>query len=113
MFKILCICNQGENRSRTTAEILASTGKYEARYDGFYKNRDEEASTKREVFNPRNLDWANKIIVFEDIHEDLLKKYGYSYWGKSYNFNIADLYYYNQSSLVKIIKTKLNLYEFL
>lgn len=64
-------------------------------------------------FNPKNLEWANKIIVFEDVHEDILKKYGYTYWGKSYNFGIEDMYHYNQKSLILIIKEKLKYYEFL
>ena len=77
---ILCICNQGENRSRTTAEILSALGKYEVKFDGFYKDKYNETSKQRDVFNPKNLEWANKIIVYEDVHEELLKKYGYSYW---------------------------------
>jgi predicted protein tyrosine phosphatase len=110
---ILCICNQGENRSRTTAEILASLDKYKVLYDGFYKDRLNELTNKRELFNSKNLDWANKIIVFEDIHEELLKKYGYSYWGKSYNLGIEDMYNYNQKSLILIVKEKLKHYEFI
>ena len=110
---ILCICNQGENRSRTTAEILAAVGKYEVKYDGFYKDIYNESTKQRDVFNPKNLEWANKIIVFEDVHEDILKKYGYSYWGKSYNFGIEDMYHYNQKSLVLLINKKLKQYNFL
>ncbi len=110
---ILCICNQGENRSRTTAEILMALGRYDVKYDGFYKDRINELTGLRERFDTKNLDWANKIIVFEEFHEDLLKKYGYSYWGKSYNFNIEDMYHYNQKNLIEIIKGKLKHYEFL
>ena len=104
--KILCICNQGENRSRTAAEILSGRG-HEARYDGFYKDKLNEQLKKREVFNVANLNWADKIIVFEENHEDLLKKYGYSFWGKSYNLNIEDLYHYNQDSLKRLIIEKM------
>ena len=110
---ILCICNQGENRSRTTAEILSALDKYEVKFDGFYKDKYNEDSKQREIFNPKNLEWANKIIVYEDVHEELLKKYGYSYWGNSYNFDIEDMYHYNQKSLIMIIKAKLKHYEFL
>jgi hypothetical protein len=110
---ILCICNQGENRSRTTADILSALGKYEVKFDGFFRDKYNEQTKQRDVFNPKNLEWANKIIVFEDHHEELLKKYGYAYWGKSYNFNIEDLYHYNQSSLKEIIKVKLKFYSLL
>ncbi len=45
--------------------------------------------------------------------EDLLKKYGYSFWGKSYNLDIEDMYHHNQKSLIDIINRKLKQYEFL
>jgi hypothetical protein len=66
--KILCICNQGENRSRTAAKILLDRG-YEARHDGFYKDKFNDELKKREVFCVDNLTWADKIIVFEENHE--------------------------------------------
>ena len=110
---ILCICNQGENRSRTTAEILSAVDMYQVKYDGFYKDKLNELTNQRDIFNPKNLEWANKIIVFEEVHEEILKKYGYSYWGKSYNFDIEDMYHYNQKSLILIIKEKLKQYDFL
>lgn len=104
--RILCICNQGENRSRTAADILLSKG-HETKYDGFFKDVFSEILNKRDVFCKENLNWAEKIIVFEENHEEILKKYGYQYCGKSYNLNIEDLYYYNQDSLKKIIVEKL------
>jgi predicted protein tyrosine phosphatase len=110
--KILCICNQGENRSRTAAEMLSQKTQYEVRYDGFFKDRFEEVEKTREKFDSSNLDWADKIIVFEESHEDLLKKYGFTYWGKSYNFHIDDYYHYNQDSLKKILQAKFRQYGF-
>ncbi len=110
--KILCICNQGENRSRTAADILLAKG-YDVRYDGFFKDRFNEELNKQEVFCVENLQWADKIIIFEEHHEDLLKKYGYSFWGKSYNLDIEDMYHHNQKSLIEMIKRKLKQYEFL
>ena len=55
--KILFICNQGENRSRTAAGILEGKG-YAVKYDGFHCGS----------FNPINLEWADRIVVFEDDH---------------------------------------------
>ena len=110
--KILCICNQGENRSRTAADILLAKG-HNARYDGFFKDRFNQELNKQEVFCIENLKWADKIIIFEEHHEDLLKKYGYSFWGKSYNLDIEDMYHHNQKSLIEIINRKLKRYEFL
>jgi predicted protein tyrosine phosphatase len=110
--KILCICNQGENRSRTAADILLAKG-HDVRYDGFFKDRFNEELNKQEVFCVENLQWADKVIIFEEHHEDLLKKYGYSFWGKSYNLDIEDMYHHNQKSLIEIIKGKLKQYELL
>jgi len=111
--KILCICNQGENRSKTTALLLKQNKKHEARYDGFYKERYHEKDKRWEKFDPANLDWAERIIVFEDIHEDELKKIDYTYWGKSVNFDIPDKYYFNQPELIKIINEKIDLFDLL
>jgi predicted protein tyrosine phosphatase len=108
--KILCICNQGENRSRTTADILSAKG-HVVKYDGFFKDRFNEELNKQEVFCVENLQWADKVIIFEEHHEDLLKKYGYSFWGKSYNLDIEDMYHYNQESLKKKIIEKLKFFD--
>jgi len=109
--KILCICNQGENRSRTTARILNESGKHIAKYDGFYKRNFDSAKSKWIKFDEFNLEWAEKIIVYEDKHESCLKKYGYRYWGKSYNLNIPDIYTYDQIKLIDIVMEKLMNYE--
>lgn len=37
----------------------------------------------------------------------MLRQYGYSYWGKSYNLEIPDLYFYNQTALVELVQQKL------
>jgi predicted protein tyrosine phosphatase len=110
---ILCICNQGENRSRTAAEILLHTGKYAVRHDGFFKDRYDDALRKRVVFNPENLSWAETIIVFEEAHEELLKKYGYRHWGKCRNLHIDDLYDYGNAGLKRLVREKLREFGFL
>ncbi len=109
--KILCICNQGENRSKTAAMLLRKSGRYEVRYDGFYKERYNEKERHWEKFDPGNLEWAEKIIVFEEQHEDELKKLGQIYWGKSLNFDIPDIYQFNQAELVELLKEKIALFE--
>lgn len=109
--KILCICNQGENRSKTTALLLRQGNKHETRYDGFYKEIYNENDRKWEKFNHNNLTWAERIIVYEEAHEEQLKKIDYIYWGKSINFNIPDKYFFNQPELVKLIKEKIDLFD--
>ena len=66
---------------------------------------------KYEEFNPANLDWADKIIVYEDEHEEILKEYGYKYWGKSFNFGIQDVYFYWQPELVALLRERLRQVE--
>ena len=111
--KILCICNQGENRSRTTARMLNESGKHIARYDGFYKENFDSAKSEWIKFDESNLEWAEKIIVYEPKHESCLKKYGWWYWGKSYNLNIPDIYTYDQIELINIVIEKLVKYGIL
>ena len=99
--KILFICNQGENRSRTAAEVWKKLYPlHQVRYAGFYNK-----------FDTGLLDWADKIIVFEKHHEDELKSIDYRYWGNSYNISIDDLYTYNSASLIDVLKRKLKLIE--
>jgi len=98
---ILFICNQGENRSRTSSEMWAKMyAEHQVKYAGFYNN-----------FDAQLLDWADKIIVFERQHEDELKSRGYKYWGKSYNISVDDLYVYNSSRLKSLLQEKLKLID--
>jgi len=91
--------------------VIQQSGRHETRYDGFYKERYNEKEKRWEKFDTANLDWAERIIVFEDIHEDELKRINYAYWGKSINFDIPDVYYFDQPELVKIINEKIALFE--
>jgi predicted protein tyrosine phosphatase len=104
--KILCICNQGENRSRTTADIINLAGLHTARYDGFHKETLNAATGKWERFKRANLDWADRIIIFQDEHEQLLKGYGQRYWGKSLNFDIPDRFFCQQPELVALLQER-------
>ena len=98
---ILFICNQGENRSKTAAEVWKKLYPlHRVRYAGFYNN-----------FDTGLIDWADKIIVFEKHHDDELKAIDYKYWGRSYNISIDDLYAYNSGSLINILQRKLRLIE--
>jgi predicted protein tyrosine phosphatase len=98
---ILFICNQGENRSRTAAEIWVKIHPdHQVMYTGFYNK-----------FKVELLDWADKIIVFEIQHEYELKAIDYKYWKKSYNILINDIYNYNSSKLKEILYKKLKLIE--
>jgi predicted protein tyrosine phosphatase len=98
---VLFLCNQGENRSRTSSEMWAKMyPEHRVKYAGFYNNVDDQL-----------LDWADKIIVFERQHEDELKSRGYSYWGKSYNISVDDLYVYNSNQLKALLREKLKMID--
>ncbi|MDH5203124.1 MAG: hypothetical protein OEW69_07700 [Nitrospirota bacterium] len=97
--KILFICNQGENRSRTAAELWKKLHPlHQIRYAG-------------NNFDIGLLDWADKIIVFKKTQEDELKSIDYRYWGKSYNISIDDVYAYNSATLINILQKKLKLID--
>jgi predicted protein tyrosine phosphatase len=99
---LLFICNQGENRSRTAAEIFSK--KYETSYAGFYSlNRSlllKESMLKK----------ADAIFVMEQNHiNELINNYPYYYLNKRIiNLEIPDIYCYNQEELIIIIKKSVN-----
>lgn len=68
--KILCICTMGLNRSKWVAEYLKEKG-YETRYGGIGPCRvDPEPANP---INPKDLEWADIIIVARDKHILILK----------------------------------------
>lgn len=94
---ILFICSQGEDRSPTAKEI----------WKELYPDDETESLGIYNCQKPKKLlNWADRIFVFENQHEDELQKLDMKYWGKSINLNIPSTYYYKQSSLVKLLKKK-------
>ena len=99
--KILFICNQNQNRSKTAEEIFK--GKFETRSAGLY---NEKPVTEAEM------DWANKIIVMEDFQRtELSKRFPKQYMQKQIlSLEIPDIYKYNQPELVEILRNKMKDY---
>ena len=96
--KLLFVCNQGENRSRTAAHMLEA--KHKTRYAGVFS--EETPLTKKD------LAWADKVFVFEKHQEmKVLDEYPKQYH-KVTNLNIPDVYYYMEPKLVRILKQKLD-----
>lgn len=68
MVNVLCLCRQGQNRSRYIAESLQEKG-YAAIYAGV-------APAAFNSVNQEMLDWADVIIAARDVHaQELLKRF--------------------------------------
>ena len=97
--KILFICNFGQNRSRTAAEIFGD--KHNTRYKGIISNRVSE----------EDVSWADKVFVMEEQQ----KRYVENNFSKELgdkvivNLNIQNVYSFNDLELVERIKKKINL----
>jgi len=96
--KILFICNQNENRSKT-AEILFKD-RFETKSAGLYNQTPVKES---------DLEWADLILVMEDIQrKELSKRFPKTYLKKKIlSLNIPDTYYFNQESLKTILNERI------
>ena len=95
--KILFICNQNQNRSKTAEEIFK--GKFETKSAGLYNANP---------VNEKQILWADLIIVMEDEQRaEIAKRFPNIYMKKQIiSLGIPDVYYYNQPELVAILKSK-------
>ena len=91
----LFVCNQGENRSKTAAELF--NGKFASLYN--LKN----------MLTKELLEEAEVIYVFEEEQrEEIAKRFPSQYMKKKIiNLDVLDIYKYNQLELIKILKEKL------
>ncbi|MEK6891903.1 MAG: phosphotyrosine protein phosphatase [Nanoarchaeota archaeon] len=96
--KVLFICNQNENRSKTAEEIFKA--KFETKSAGLY---NEKPLTEKQ------LGWADMIIVMEDAQRsEIAKRFPKLYMQKHIlSLDIPDVYYHNQPELVNILKLKM------
>lgn len=97
--KVLFICNQNENRSKTAEEIFKN--KFETKSAGLYNNKP---------VTEKQLSWADVIVVMEDSQRtEISKRFPKQYLQKQIlSLNIPDTYKYNQSELIKILTFKFN-----
>ena len=101
MTKVLFICNQNENRSKTAESLFKE--KFETRSSGLY---NQKPVTEKE------LSWADVIIVMEeDQRSEIAKRFPKQYLQKRIlSFDIPDIYNYNNPKLRKALKTKIEEY---
>jgi predicted protein tyrosine phosphatase len=95
---ILVICNQGKYRSRTAYELLKN--QCECKYVGYYTND----------FHKSILEWSDIIICMdENVAQELTKKYSEVMFHKRlFNFEIADIYNFNDKELIRKLKKKID-----
>ncbi|MBT4174717.1 phosphotyrosine protein phosphatase [archaeon] len=96
--KILFICNQNQNRSKTAEELFKD--QFKTKSAGLY---NQKPVTKKQ------LSWADTIVVMEDEQRsEIAKRYPKLYIQKKIlSLEIPDVYYYNQDSLIKILNKKI------
>lgn len=94
--KILFVCNQGKNRSRTAEEMFK--GEYDTRSASLY---NPEKPVMREM-----IEWADTIVVFEDAQaREIEKRFPKETREKQViSLDIPDVYDYNVFSLVEALR---------
>lgn len=97
--KVLFICNQNQNRSKTAEKIFSK--RFDTKSAGLY---NEKPVTKKQ------LGWADLIVVMEDFQRtEIAKRFPRQYIKKQIiSLNIPDVYYYNDPSLINLLKDKVN-----
>jgi predicted protein tyrosine phosphatase len=94
--RILFICNVNQNRSKTAQEIFKE--RFETRSAGLYNN----------LVTEQDLDWADVVVVMSDEQRrEIGKRFPKQYLKKRIvNFNISDVYRYQQPELVHLLKER-------
>lgn len=96
--KLLFICNQNENRSKTAEELFKD--KFSTKSAGLY---NEKPVTEKQIA------WADTIIVMEDAQRsEIAQRFPKLYAQKRIlSLNIPDIYSYNQPKLREILKLRM------
>lgn len=97
--KLLFICNQNKNRSKTAERLFKN--KYKTKSAGLYNEKP---------LNKRQLSWADLVVVMDDSQRnEISKRFPELYLKKRIiSLNINDIYKYNQKELIDELKTKFN-----
>ena len=96
--KVLFICNQNQNRSKTAADMFKN--RFKTKSAGLY---NERPVTKKQ------LSWADVIVVMEDSQrKEIAKRFPEEYLQKRiFSLNIPDVYHYSQPELIKTLNSKI------
>ena len=96
--KLLFVCNQNENRSKTAENLFTE---FETKSAGLFNDKPVTEDQLR---------WADIIVVMEEKHRtEIAKRFPNTYLMKRIiSLEIPDIYHYNQPKLVEILKAKFN-----
>jgi len=96
--KVLFVCNQNQNRSRTAEKIFRA--RFETKSAGLY---NENPLTEKQI------SWADLVVVMEDSQRsEIAKRFPGQYLKKRIvSLEIPDVYHFNQPELVKLLNSKL------
>ena len=99
--KVLFICNQNENRSKTAEEIFRD--KFETKSAGLY------TLDVKQLLTEKMLGWADLVVVMEDEQRsEIAKRFPKLYMQKRIlSLDIPDIYQYNQPELIEILNSKM------
>jgi predicted protein tyrosine phosphatase len=97
--KVLFICNQNENRSKTAEELF--NAQFETMSAGLYNGKPVDE---------KQIEWADTIIVMEELQRrELSKRFPKQYLKKQILcLGIPDIYFYNQPELIEVLKEKMS-----
>ena len=97
--KVLFVCNQNENRSKTAEELFSA--QFETMSAGLYNEKP---------VNEQQLNWADIVVVMEETQrKELAKRFPKQYLKRQILcLGISDVYFYNQLELVEALKDKMN-----
>jgi len=95
--KVLFVCNQNQNRSKTAEEIFR--GKFETKSAGLFC---------RKPISKKEFSWADIVMVMEEEQRhELAKRFPELYLQKRIlNLNIPDIYNHDNPHLVSSLKSK-------
>ena len=95
--KILFICNQNQNRSKTAEHLFSD--RFKTKSAGLYNEKPVSSS---------QIKWADLIIVMEEEQRDeLAKRFPNEYMQKHIlSLDIPDIYHFDQPELIDILNTK-------
>ncbi len=97
--KVLFVCNQNQNRSKTAADIFRN--RFQTKSAGLFNEKP---------LSKKQLSWADTVIVMEDSHRsEIARRFPREYMKKQIlSLNIPDIYHHNQPELIKILNSKIN-----
>ncbi len=97
--KVLFVCNQNINRSKTAEEIFK--GKFQTRSVGLYNDKP---------LNEEQLGWADIVMVMEgEQRTEISRRFPKLYLQKKIlSLNVPDIYYHNQPELISVLKERMD-----